>query len=312
MRLSFFCIAVFFALFLFSSESSALSCSVIDETSPNPLCSGTVVFRMLSTSNSHAGLFTAITYPYAVCCTDPTRVLSVMKWNTLSESACNPLSSGRVISLNGIINSHAERYEYSNYDNNICLSADYGNLSCTYRTSCIGGETCLASIAANTESHVGDCSAYSQKICCTVFEGQSIVGPDSDISVRVGEQTTILISLSNQLSIPDTFTLDLQGTPEKIGAWMWFNGHRYDEEKMKTSIVVPAGKSMNAAIIVFGGEANINGELYVNVKSASTGAATQIRKTVSVVYGSEGSYFQTPEFGWIGYIVIGILAALLI
>lgn len=38
--------------------------------------------------------------------------------------------------------------------------------TCAVRTSCIGGEVCLFSLFSSTNSHAGDCSAYTNKVCC--------------------------------------------------------------------------------------------------------------------------------------------------
>lgn len=39
--------------------------------------------------------------------------------------------------------------------------------TCTFRSSCSAGEVCVFSVFQNDNSHVGNCSYYGTKICCT-------------------------------------------------------------------------------------------------------------------------------------------------
>ncbi len=292
-----------------SSPASAFSCTLTTGSCSSPKVT---VFRMDNTANSHAGTYTALSYPYKVCCTDLRNSLSVLVLGTSEESNCNPIKQGRVISLNNVFNAHAEEYGLSNYNSNICLSSSAGNLTCTYRSLCNTGETCLASLSGNTNAHVGDCSAYAKKICCNLEYGPYVASGPTDVQVKVGEQSMVIITLTNSLPVPDTYYLELSATPSKLASWMWFNGHRYDDEKMNTSVTIEPGKSTGVAIIVFGG-ASTSGTMNINVKSAANGLSTRISKTVSVIYApEEGAFVQTPEFGWFGYVIIGILAALLL
>ncbi|VVB59622.1 Uncharacterised protein [uncultured archaeon] len=298
------------SFFTKSPEINAFSCSVTNGPCNLPKVT---VFRMVNTINSHAGTSAVLTYPYKVCCSDLRQSLAVSVLSTSDENNCNPIKQGRVISLSNIFNAHAEEYGLSNYNNNICLSSSAGNLTCAYRSSCASGEACLGSLAGDTNAHVGDCSAYQKKICCKLDYGPYVAfsGP-ADVQVKVGEQSTLIITLTNSLRVPDTYYLELSATPSKLASWIWFNGHRYDNERMNTSVTVDPGKSIGVAIIVFGGEASTSGIMNLNIKSAANGLSTQTSKTISIVYGAEGAFVQTPEFGWLGYAVIGILAAFLI
>lgn len=70
-------------------------------------------------------------------------------------------------------------------------------------------------------------------------------------------------------------------------------------------------KTVNVAIIIFGGT-SLNGDIYIKMKSSVQGRATELSKKISITYGPEGLFARTPEFGWLGYALIGIFAALLI
>ncbi len=312
-------LAILMPYIIAPSPVSALDCTVTSGA-----CSGTIVFGMYNLTNSNAGLFTGTLYPYNVCCTDPSHILTVSVLTNAEENLCDPLKQGRILALYRENQSHAENYGYSTYGNNLCLSSNSGNITCEYRyqDNCNGGETCLASVSNLTNSnitnaHVGDCSTsgYKMKICCKLIGGPSVVfeEPEGDLSIRVGEQGTILLKLTNSLNVPDTFTIGFSGTPSKIGYWSWFSGHRYDEQKMETSVTIGPEKSANVAIIVFGGEVSVSvSTIYVKVKSAATGMSTELSKNVYINYGPEGMFTQTPEFGWAEYMIIGLIGAFLL
>lgn len=85
-----------------------------------------------------------------------------------SPASCSP-GYERVLSLYSGTDAHAQDPDgYNTYTNVICCTtgACGGILSCGVTTSCT--DTCLASMASNDDSHLGDCNAYSDKICCTI------------------------------------------------------------------------------------------------------------------------------------------------
>jgi len=60
-------------------------------------------------------------------------------------------------------NTHVAKKAFTN--NKICTKfSEY--LNCAIKDSCTSSETCVASIAYETNSHVGDCNYYSHNICC--------------------------------------------------------------------------------------------------------------------------------------------------
>ena len=135
------------------TPSQNLNCSI------GTSCSGTTVFKISNSTNAHAELPSQNNYTYYVCCTGITGL----------GNDCNAANKIVVLKLSDITNAHVEENSYSNYPNNVCLSAPTGKtIICNYNSSCSTGYSCLASISAETNAHVGDCNVYSIKICCKI------------------------------------------------------------------------------------------------------------------------------------------------
>ena len=139
------------------SLAGTLSCSVA-----TTCATGTTVFKMFSTSNSHSELASQSNYTQLVCCTGVTGL----------SNACSG-TFATVLKLSGVTNAHAEQNSQSNYANSVCLQAPSGgSVSIGYQsTNCTGFDTTLASMSATTNAHVGDGAAYTTKICATAAAG---------------------------------------------------------------------------------------------------------------------------------------------
>jgi len=143
--------------------AGTLSCSVTTScSSPN-----VVIFRMQNTSNSHAGTAAGSTYTNLVCCGGVTGIGNSCSGNYAT-----------VLKLSGATNAHARQNSLADYSgsNNACISTPAGPISVGYvagnSTCATGGyDTTLGSMAATTNSHVGDANAYTgagnYKICAT-------------------------------------------------------------------------------------------------------------------------------------------------
>ena len=141
-------------------------------------CGGTFLWYQQNETggyyNAHAQNVTNDTFPrynYGVCCTSDNLLM-------------NDCTDSVAIKLFNLTNNHVQVGNYSgatNYDYPMCISADPGFISCKYEinetaASCVSaGYTCLASIASSevgdnniTNSHVGPCSEYNMKICCSI------------------------------------------------------------------------------------------------------------------------------------------------
>jgi len=143
---------------------TALSCSIRENG-----CLGEEValLKMAKTANSHAELLGQTAYNYYICCS--------------GESLNNDCQGQHdtFLKLAKETNSHVEKKDQQNYPFSNCLSTAYGTetpypstIACGYVTfpstcSDLGPlYTCLASIAKDTNSHIGDCEAFPIKVCC--------------------------------------------------------------------------------------------------------------------------------------------------
>ncbi len=156
-----------------SAWGGTLTCSV------SATCTGpsVVVFRLYSTSNSHAELPSQSNYTNLVCCSGVTGL----------GNACSG-TFATVLKLSAVTNAHVEQNSQSNYANSACLSVSSGSVSVGYQASnCTGFDTTVASMSAVTNAHAGDGTAYSTKVCATASAAaQSLTFSTSANSIGFG------------------------------------------------------------------------------------------------------------------------------
>lgn len=149
-------------------------------------CSDTnTVLRIANpTGGGHAGTWDGSTYAEELC---------------YVGSSGHTCKNGNVFArLSGTTNAHAEKKGViTNTYSDVC----FGDLTCSYASTCPSGSECLASISGDTNAHIGDCNVYSQNVCCKVSEcvkqnkaccestrGQGTRYSNWDSSCNTGEQ----------------------------------------------------------------------------------------------------------------------------
>ena len=159
-------IILIFLVNVLSSSAYLLNCTVEDG---NSCPSGVKVLGLTSRENAHAYAPTK-TSDYSICC------------NGIKGLATDGGAEGNettFLRLSAETNAHVEKNSYSNYAYEANISMENtsssislanivpsGPIDCIYDPSCAGGYTCLASISADTNAQIGNCSSYSTKICC--------------------------------------------------------------------------------------------------------------------------------------------------
>jgi len=133
---------------------SALTVTIEEAAACNDV---NTIFKMDYLSNAHGSLYNiANDYAYKVCCIG-------MEGNT-----CEADDSNIVMRLSAEDNAHAQQASIGTYPEKVC----FGNVECNYTTttqSCTDLDPsyiCIASMNATDNTHLGDCDAYSIKICC--------------------------------------------------------------------------------------------------------------------------------------------------
>lgn len=167
-RIIFLCLFITLFIVLFVVATNDIQCIFYQN---NTCPSGTA--RLMGVSNdtngsinAHAQNKTMAYYNYSICCN-----------NTNSSITITATCPGNVtvVRLSNSTNAHVEigTGTNANYSNNsACLGSNWKRASCTYPTaSCATGYNCTFSIASSegdntTNAHIGNCSAYNQKICC--------------------------------------------------------------------------------------------------------------------------------------------------
>ncbi len=133
--------------------SDIFTCSVT-----NGSCGGADMFHVYDPAGGHSELSGQSAFSYKVCCTG----------GGVTNSCTGNYAT--VLKLYDVSNCHAEKGTLSNYTNSICISATSKTATCEYTSgSCNSGYVCLASISdGDTSVHVGDCTAFTTKVCCKV------------------------------------------------------------------------------------------------------------------------------------------------
>ena len=167
---------------------AALTCTV------GTSCAGTTVFKMQATTNAHAELNSQSNYTQLVCCSGVAGL----------GTSCSGVFA-TVAKLSGTTNAHVELGTQSNYANSSCLSISSGTVSVGYQTTnCTGFDTTVASMSgATTNAHVGDGSAYTNKICATAaaaagsltLTASSTNSFNSAITVAFASQTSTISNI---------------------------------------------------------------------------------------------------------------------
>lgn len=136
---------------------ATLSCTVAAS------CADTVLFKISSTDNGHAGTSGASSYTQLVCCSGVTGL----------GNSCSG-TYDVVLQLSGTDNAHAEQNTQANYATDVCLSSGGDTVTIAYQsTNCTGYDTTVASMSATTNAHVGNSSAYATKICASISSASS-------------------------------------------------------------------------------------------------------------------------------------------
>lgn len=181
---AFFGVTVIFCFIFYASLANAgnLSCSVTTSAA----CTDVVIYRMSSSTNAHAELPSQANVAYnnnVVCCK-----------NVIGLSNACSATFTVALKLSSTTNAHAEQNTEANYGNNACLSVPVGgSVTIGYQaTNCSGYDTILGSIGSLTNSHVGDASAYTTKICGTATGvPQTLVFSISDNSIGFGSLSAV-------------------------------------------------------------------------------------------------------------------------
>jgi hypothetical protein len=175
-----------YAVFIFVSTDIALAGSLSCSITTSAACTGTVIYRLSSSTNAHAELASQSNVNYdntVVCCE-----------NVIGLSSACSATFAIALKLSSTTNAHAEQNSQSNYSDTACLSVPSGGTATIgYQASnCSGFDTTLGSMETATNSHIGDTSAYTTKICATATGvPQTISFSISDTSIGFGSLTAV-------------------------------------------------------------------------------------------------------------------------
>lgn len=207
-----------------SVYAGTLSCSVTTAAS----CTGTVIYRMSGSTNAHAQLSSQSNPNYdnnVVCCSGVTG---------LSNACVAPFAVA--LQLEKVTNAHSQINTQTGYTNNACMSVPTGGtVSIGYVTSpatCTGSgyDTTLGSIYSNTNSHVGNTTAYTIKICGTATGASAGVPAKGTLTSSVFDTTANSTSIGyNSIMWKGTagtgkVRFQLAASSSATGPWNYYGG----------------------------------------------------------------------------------------
>lgn len=281
-------VAIITALLL-SADVSNVRAGTLSCTVATSCASGVVIFRMYSTSNSHAELASQSNYPNLVCCSGV-----VGLGNTCSGNYAVALKLAKTT------NAHAEQNTQSNYANNACISVPTGGtVSIGYQASnCTGYDTTLASMAATTNAHIGDGSAYTTKVCATASGGSGTLAADivDAGGTTVASPGVTFSSVNYSFDSAQTSTGTLGTSSQKIRVT---NGTA--TATWSLTMAATGGASApwtnGVATYPFNGSSSANGQLTVNPTGATVTPQSGCT-TTGITLGSSGTFsggLNTPQ-----------------
>ena len=124
-------------------------------------CAGADILHMYDPAGGHAEMPDQSNYTWKVCCSGGG-----------VKNTCGGLAT-TVLKLYDTTKSHVEKNTQDNgYAYQVCIGATGKNAYCGYASDCStlgSGYVCLASIPDGDYSlHIGNCSAFTQKVCCKI------------------------------------------------------------------------------------------------------------------------------------------------
>lgn len=108
-------------------------------------------------TNAHAQTYTVGTYSNSLCCT-----------TNITDTMGHDCSDETLLRLSDTDNAHAQNNTLGTYGTDVCLSFTNTDVACSYvNGSCTTG-TCVLSMSAHDNAHVGACGDYDLSLCCVV------------------------------------------------------------------------------------------------------------------------------------------------
>lgn len=108
-------------------------------------------------TNAHAQTHSTGTYANSLCCT--TNITDTIGYDCADET---------LLRLSDTDNAHAQNNTIGTYSTDVCLSFTNTNITCSYVNGSCGSGTCVLSMSAHDNAHLGACGDYDINLCCVV------------------------------------------------------------------------------------------------------------------------------------------------
>lgn len=127
-------------------------------------------------------------------------------------------------------------------------------------------------------------------------------------SLETGVTGKLVATVRNKNPELDTFRLRLS-SPSPVLNWVWFNGHRYDEQRHDLNVTIEANGQRLVVIDVLGG---VVGSYNLTLTASSDAAGSGSDDVNIRVLSSRGGFLgrSVPGIGWLSVMIAGIMGAL--
>ncbi|VVB82474.1 Uncharacterised protein [uncultured archaeon] len=169
-------LSIFLLSVILAAAPASGKCAIV----PRASCLSTNILMGVSdATNAHGEFPDTGLYPYVLCCAFGTGNTTCSDTNTL-------------LKLSSTTNAHAEIPTGTNYNTNIC----YEDLQCIGVQNACPADHALevASLVSSTNSHIGNFSDYSTKICCSspLYAGCTITNATWNLQNAIAGQRVYL------------------------------------------------------------------------------------------------------------------------
>lgn len=126
------------------------------------------------------------------------------------------------------------------------------------------------------------------------------------LEVKIGSISKIYLEVSNGEAETKEFPLYV-GSLDQSKNWVWFTGHRTDQNRRNITVVVGPRQKKTVTIDFF---APLYGSYTLFISPNEDYAKKYGEVHINVVYKAKGFFGTTPDIGWLGVAIVIIVAGL--
>ncbi len=305
-RLVFLMMFVFIVPFVYGAGNEFnLQCELRDGCSSGQVALFSVDAYNGTKDNGGSHVGNTASYTKVLCCSSESAFTAELK-SPITGDCDSANRETKVLQLTNYTNAHifpSDSDISSNPDRlSLCLKANEGVIVCDFESSgsCGSDFTSLGYITGdNSHYFAPDQNPGSGlNLCCmhttsggapeTEFISETEISGES-YTITLGDTRSIPVELYNPSSDVQVIDVYLESTNEKFKNWMWFSGHKYDNEYNHLTLTLAPGERKQVLVDTFGG---IEG-VYDIILTSEPGSLAA--RDPNKIYDSKIVYVENPN-----------------